>query len=218
MEYSFIQTKMPRSYKDKITVATTKKELIKIKEEIEKSTNPKVKIGELLKIIDDKMDNMNDNDISDDGRLSELADAAADAIAEVEHKISVPPPAKRIKFDDLEILIEKKSRAELELHKAKSDYEGYLKNRQEIMNKETDYIIDKEDEEDEAYKADMKGYLVTNLVLEIDRSNVSLKQAKQYAEIFIITCWIKESYERMNKYEKEYNDARKELKEYRQKN
>jgi hypothetical protein len=209
---------MPRSYKDKITVATTKKELIKIKEEIEKSTNPKVKIGELLKIIDDKMDNMNDNDISDDGRLSELADAAADAIAEVEHKISVPPPAKRIKFDDLEILIEKKSRAELELHKAKSDYEGYLKNRQEIMNKETDYIIDKEDEEDEAYKADMKGYLVTNLVLEIDRSNVSLKQAKQYAEIFIITCWIKESYERMNKYEKEYNDARKELKEYRQKN
>ena len=218
MEYSFIQTKMPRSYKDKITAATTKKELIKIKEEIEKSTNPKVKIGELLKIIDDKMDNMNDNDISDDGRLSELADAAADAIAEVEHKISVPPPAKRIKFDDLEILIEKKSRAELELHKAKSDYEGYLKNRQEIMNKETDYIIDKEDEEDEAYKADMKGYLVTNLVLEIDRSNVSLKQAKQYAEIFIITCWIKESYERMNKYEKEYNDARKELKEYRQKN
>jgi len=218
LEYSFIQTKMPRSYKDKITVATTKKELIKIKEEIEKSTNPKVKIGELLKIIDDKMDNMNDNDISDDGRLSELADAAADAIAEVEHKISVPPPAKRIKFDDLEILIEKKSRAELELHKAKSDYEGYLKNRQEIMNKETDYIIDKEDEEDEAYKADMKGYLVTNLVLEIDRSNVSLKQAKQYAEIFIITCWIKESYERMNKYEKEYNDARKELKEYRQKN
>ena len=218
MEYSFIQTKLPRSYKDKITAATTKKELIKIKEEIEKSTNPKVKIGELLKIIDDKMDNMNDNDISDDGRLSELADAAADAIAEVEHKISVPPPAKRIKFDDLEILIEKKSRAELELHKAKSDYEGYLKNRQEIMNKETDYIIDKEDEEDEAYKADMKGYLVTNLVLEIDRSNVSLKQAKQYAEIFIITCWIKESYERMNKYEKEYNDARKELKEYRQKN
>lgn len=218
MEYSFIQTKMPPSYADKIADATTKKELIKYKELIEKSVYLKSKNldGELLKMIDDKMENMNDNDISDDGRLSELAEAAAEAVAE--QTMAVPPPAKRAKNDDtLKILIEKKSHAEYELYKAKSDYEKYRKNRQEIMNKVNDFIIGEEDKKDEAYKANMKGFLISDLVLEID-NNVSLKQTKQCAEIFIITCWIKESYERVNKYEKEYFDIKKELKEYRQKN
>ena len=213
MEYSFIQNKMP-SYADKIADATTKKELINYKKQIEKSTYLKSKNldGELLKMIDDKMDSMNDNDISDDGRLSELADAAAAAAAE---HMALPPPAKRAKNDDtLKILIEKKSHAEYELYKAKSDYDGYLKNREEIMNKVGDFIIDEEDKEDEEYKANLKDFLISDLVSEIDRSNFSLKQTKQCAEIFIITCWIKESYERKIKYEKEYLDARKELKEY----
>jgi hypothetical protein len=210
------------SYADKIADATTKKELIKYKELIEKSVYLKSKNldGELLKMIDDKMDSMNDNDISDDGRLSELADAAAAAAAAAaEQTMALPPPAKRAKNDEtLKILIEKKSHAEYELCKAKSDYKKYRENRQEIMNKVGDFIIDEEDKEDEEYKANMKGFLISDLVSEIDRSNFSLKQTKQCAEIFIITCWIKESYERKNKYKKEYNDAEKELDEYRQKN
>ena len=179
---------MPPSYADKIADATTKKELISYKKQIEKSIYLKSKNldGELLKMIDDKMENMNDNDISDDGRLSELAEAAAEAVAE--QTMAVPPPAKRAKNDDtLKILIEKKSHAEYELYKAKSDYEKYRKNRQEIMNKVNDFIIGEEDKKDEAYKANMKGFLISDLVLEID-NNVSLKQTKQCAEIFIITC------------------------------
>ena len=208
---------MPPSYADKIADATSKKELIKYKELIEKSVYLKSKNldGELLKMIDDKMENMNDNDISDDGRLSELAEAAAEAAAE---HMAVPPPAKRAKNDEtLKILIEKKSHAEYEFYKAKSDYKKYRENRQEIMNKVNDFIIGEEDKKDEAYKANMKGYLISDLVSEID-NNVSLKQTKQCAEIFIITCWIKESYERKNKYKKEYNDAEKELDEYYKKN
>jgi hypothetical protein len=213
---------MPPSYADKIADATSKKELIKYKELIEKSIYLKSKNldGELLKMIDDKMENMNDNDISDDGRLSELAEAAAEAAeaeAAAEH-MAVPPPAKRAKNDEtLKILIEKKSHAEYEFYKAKSDYKKYRENRQEIMNKVNDFIIGEEDKKDEAYKANMKGYLISDLVSEID-NNVSLKQTKQCAEIFIITCWIKESYERKNKYKKEYNDAEKELDEYYKKN
>ena len=190
---------MPPSYADKIANATTKKELISYKKQIEKSAYliSKNLDGELLKMIDDKMDSMNDNDISDDGRLSELADAAADAAAE-----ALPPSAKRPKIDELKLLIQKKATSEYYYYKNRANREMHIKARDELKSQMDGFLINDDDVGDD---------MLTSLTSEVDRRIHNVKDAKKYADYGNLTYMIKECEIEIKKYKKMFEESVKEL-------
>ena len=198
MEYSFIQTKMPPSYADKIADATTKKELINYKKLIEKSIYLKSKNldGKLLKMIDDKMDSMNDNDISDDGRLSALADAAAEAL---------PPSAKRPKIDELKRLIQNKATSEYYYYKNKANMEMHIKARDELKSQMDSFYITDEDVGDD---------ILASFTAVVNRQIHNVKDAKKYADYWNLTYMIKECEIETKKYKKMLEESVKELDEY----
>jgi hypothetical protein len=190
---------MPPSYADKIADATTKKELIKYKELIEKSVYLKSKNldSKLLKMIDDKMDSMNDNDMSsDDGRLSALADAAVEAL---------PPSAKRPKIDELKLLIQKKATSEYYYYKNKANMEMHIKARDELKSQMDGFLINDDDVGDD---------MLTSLTSEVDRRIHNVKDAKKYADYWNLTYMIKECEIETKKYKKMLEESVKELDEY----
>ena len=193
---------MPPSYADKIADATTKKELINYKKLIEKSIYLKSKNldGKLLKMIDDKMDSMNDNDISDDCRLSALADAAAEAAAE-----ALPPSAKRPKIDELKRLIQNKATSEYYYYKNKANMEMHIKARDELKSQMDSFYITDEDVGDD---------ILASFTAVVNRQIHNVKDAKKYADYWNLTYMIKECEIETKKYKKMLEDSVKELDEY----
>ena len=189
---------MPPSYADKIADATTKKELINLKKRIVNSLYLKTKNmdGKLLKMIDDKMDSMNDNDISDDGRLSALADAAAEVL---------PPSAKRPKIDELKRLIQNKATSEYYYYKNKANMEMHIKARDELKSQMDGFLINDDDVGDD---------MLTSLTSEVDRRIHNVKDAKKYADYWNLTYMIKECEIETKKYKKMLEESVKELDEY----
>ena len=189
---------MPPSYADKIADATTKKELINYKKLIEKSIYLKSKNldGKLLKMIDDKMDSMNDNDISDDGRLSALADAAAEAL---------PPSAKRPKIDELKRLIQNKATSEYYYYKNKANMEMHIKARDELKSQMDSFYITDEDVGDD---------ILASFTAVVNRQIHNVKDAKKYADYWNLTYMIKECEIETKKYKKMLEESVKELDEY----
>jgi hypothetical protein len=186
----------------KIHDATTMNELNKLEEKIQNSIHHKNNgtDKELLEMIKNKKETMNDN-ISDEGRLSVLADAAAEA---------QPPPAKRAKNDDtLKNLINKKANAEYNYYKNKSGMEMHVKSRAELKSHMDGFLINDDDVGDD---------MLTSLTLEVDRRIHAVKDVKMYADYWNITYMIK-SYElEMKKHKKIYDESVKELNDYQQNN
>ena len=189
----------PPSYEQQIVGAKTTKELINLKKRIVNSLYLKTKNmdGKLLKMIDDKMDSMNDNDISDDGRLSALADAAAEVL---------PPSAKRPKIDELKRLIQNKATSEYYYYKNKANMEMHIKARDELKSQMDScfYITDNDVGDD----------MLTSLTSEVDRRIYNVKDAKKYADYWNLTYMIKECEIETKKYKKMLEESVKELDEY----
>lgn len=180
----------PPSYEQQIVAAKTKNELINLKKRIVNSLYLKTKNidGKLLKLITDKMDNMNDNKEAD----------------EEEEKVVEPPPAKRSKLDDIRKLHTVKYNAEVAYDYYKTMIKDKTKIRNDIINKMDKFMINEDDIGED---------FLTNLVTEVDRiKNVAI--VKQYADIFNITTSIRSYIEVMNKERNNIDIATKQLNDY----
>lgn len=179
----------PPSYEQQIVGAKTTKELINLKKRIVNSLYLKTKNmdGKLLKLITNKMDNMNDNKEVDD-----------------EEEVVEPPPAKRSKLDDIRKLHTVKYNAEVSYDYYKTMIKDKTKSRNDIINKMDKFMINEDDIGED---------FLTNLVTEVDRiKNVGI--VKQYADIFNITTSIRSYIEMMNKERNNIDIATKQLNEY----
>jgi hypothetical protein len=193
---------MPLSYEDEINYAKTTMQLNDILSRIEKNTTLKCynisRQNMLIKSIKDKIDHLNKSKDEDDEDDDDDDDDDEDDEKEAE------PPAKRIKIDKLDELLNKKNIAERKYLKCKADKHDYMISRKKIMDEMDIFVFN---------YPDLK-YKISTIVSDVDKRNFSSNVTKKIDDIFHLTHLITLCEDNIKEHYKIYNNYVTEVNEY----